>query len=152
MQRQNGFNGPPFRQGEHADQDDARDAEADDRCRGPSIRGAAKTREEHETGRGQDQDDGPEVVDDVVDPAEMARDLAPDHEERDRPDRDVDVEDPPPRELLDEDASEQWADHARYAEHRAEVALVAAPISRRDDVPDDRLGADHQPATAETLK
>ena len=93
-----------------------------------------------------------EVVDDVVDPAEMARDLTPDDEERHGADRDVDVEDPPPRELLDKDSSEQWPDDAGHTEHRAEDALVAPPLSRRDDVPDDRLGADHQPAAAESLK
>ena len=63
----------------------------------------------------------------------------------------VDVEDPAPGELLDEDAAEQRPDDARDAEHRAEQPLVAAALAGRDDVADDRLRADHQPAAAEPL-
>ena len=76
---------------------------------------------------------------------------ARDDDQRDDADRHVDVEDPAPGELLDEDAAEQRADDARHAEHRAEQALVAAALAGRDDVADDRLGADHQPAAAEAL-
>ena len=71
--------------------------------------------------------------------------------ERDGADRDVDVEDPAPGELLDEDAAEQRSDDARHAEHGAEEPLVAAALAGRDDVADDRLRADHQPAAAEAL-
>ena len=72
-------------------------------------------------------------------------------DERDRTDRDVHVEDPSPRELLDEHASEERSDDARHAEHGAEKALVTAAVPRRDDVADDRLRPDHQAAAAETL-
>ena len=37
------------------------------------------------------------------------------------------------------------------AEDRAEAAHVAAALAGGDDVADDRLGADHQPAAAEAL-
>ena len=87
----------------------------------------------------------------MVDAAEVARNLDRDDDERDGADRDVDVEDPAPGELLDEDAAEQRPDDARHAEHRAEQPLVAAALAGRDDVADDRLRADHQPAAAETL-
>ena len=87
----------------------------------------------------------------MVDAPEVARNLARDDGERDGADREVDVEDPVPGELLDEDAAEQRADDARDAEHRTEQPLVAAALARRDDVADDRLGADHQPAAAEAL-
>ena len=36
-------------------------------------------------------------------------------------------------------------------EDRAEDALIAAAIARRDDVADDRLGEDDEPAAAEAL-
>ena len=94
---------------------------------------------------------GSEVVDDVVDAAEAARDLSRDDDQRDGADRQVDVEDPVPGELLDEDAAEQRADDARDAEDRAEEPLVATAFARRDDVADDRLRTDHQAAAAETL-
>ena len=112
---------------------------------------AAEAREQHEARRGEHEDDGPEVVDDVVDAAQVARHLAGDDRERDGADRDVDVEDPAPGELLDEDAAEQRADDARHAEDRPEQSLVAAAFAGRDDVADDRLGADHQAAAAEAL-
>ena len=70
---------------------------------------------------------------------------------RDRTDRDVDVEDPTPGQLLDEDAPEQRPDHAGQPEHRTEQALIAATFTGRDDVADDRLGTDHQSAAAEPL-
>ena len=44
----------------------------------------------------------------------------PDHDEGDEPERQVDVEDPAPGEVVDEEAAEQRPDHGRDAEHRAE--------------------------------
>ena len=44
--------------------------------------------------------------------------------------RDVDVEDPAPRQVVGEEAAEQRPGDARRAEHGAEVALVAAPLPR----------------------
>ena len=52
--------------------------------------------------------------------------------------RQVDVEDPAPREVVDEEAAEQRADDRRDAEDRAEEPLVAAAVARRDDVADRR--------------
>ena len=83
---------------------------------------------------------------------EAARNLDRDDRERDGADRDVDVEDPVPGELIDEDASEQGTDDARHTEHRTEESLVATAFAGRDDVSDDRLGTDHQPTAPETLK
>ena len=87
----------------------------------------------------------------MVDAAQVARHLDRDDDERDGADRKVDVEDPVPGELLDEEAAEQRTDDARDPEHRPEQSLVAAALAGRDDVSDDRLGADHQPAAPETL-
>ena len=81
----------------------------------------------------------------------MARDLDRDHDQGDHPDRDVDVEDPTPGQLFDEDTPEQRPDHAGQPEHGTEQALIAAAFTGRDDVADDRLGADHQSAAAKPL-
>ena len=75
-----------------------------------------------------------------------------DHGERGRPDRKVDVEDPPPGQVVDEKAAEQGADHGREPEDGAEEALVAAAVARRDDVPDDGHRHDQEPAAAESLQ
>ena len=74
-----------------------------------------------------------------------------DHAERDDPHRQVDVEDPAPAQVVDEEAAEQRADDRRDPEHRAEVALVLAALARRDDVADDGQRDHDQPAGAEAL-
>ena len=88
------------------------------------------------------------MVPDVVGAA--AEDRA-DHREREDAHRHVDVEDPAPGEVVDEEAAEQRADHRREPEDRAEVALVAAPLARRDDVPDHGHRRHHQAATTQSL-
>ena len=76
-----------------------------------------------------------------------------DHDhERERPDRHVDVEDPAPREVVDEEAAEQRARDGGDGEDGAHQAHVAAAPPRRDDVREDRLRADDQPARAEPLE
>ena len=63
----------------------------------------------------------------------------------------VDVEDPVPREVVDEEAAEQRPDHGRDAEDAAHQPRVAPAVARRDDVADRGLRADHQRAAAEAL-
>ncbi len=75
-----------------------------------------------------------------------------DHSEGGDPDREVDVEDPPPRQVVDEEPSEQRADHGRDAEHGAEEPLVAAAVTRREDVGDDRHRRHDQPSGAKSLE
>ena len=72
--------------------------------------------------------------------------------ERDDPERQVDVEDPAPAGVVDDEPADQRARDAGEAEHRAEVARVAAPLPRGDDIGDDRLRADHQPAATDALQ
>ncbi len=66
-------------------------------------------------------------------------------------DRQVDVERPPPRQVVGEQAAEQRAEHRRHAEDRAERALVLAALAQRDDVGDQRGRGDRQAAGAEAL-
>ena len=73
------------------------------------------------------------------------------HHKRGDPDRDVDVEHPPPRQMIDEEPTDQRAADARDREHRARVPLIAAALPRRDDVTDDRQRHRHQPPRPEAL-
>jgi hypothetical protein len=75
-----------------------------------------------------------------------------DYHQREHPDRDVDVEDPAPGEVVDEEPAEERSDHRRDAEDRSEEALVAAAVARRDDVADDREGHHEETAAAEPLQ
>src|SRR5215472_1723662 len=50
--------------------------------------------------------------------------------------RNVDVEDPTPAQVLDEIAADQRPDDGRDAEHRAEQTLIASTFARRDDIAD----------------
>jgi hypothetical protein len=59
-----------------------------------------------------------------------------DHGKRDQPDRHVDVEDPAPGEIVDEEAADQRSKDGRHTKHAAEVALVAPTLARREDVAD----------------
>ena len=72
-------------------------------------------------------------------------------EERHDADGHVDVEDPAPRHVLGEESAGKWAEDARETEDGAEVAHVAATLTRRDDVTDDRLRTDHQSSGTSTL-
>ena len=75
-----------------------------------------------------------------------------DDQDGERADRDVDVEHPPPREAVDEEAAEQRPRDRRDGEHTADQAEIPAAIPRRNDVGDDRLRADHQSAGADSLE
>ena len=74
-----------------------------------------------------------------------------DDEEGDDPDREVDVEDPAPGEVLGEQPAEQRTGDAGDAEHRAEVAHVASSLAGAHDVSDDRLGSYHESAGPHAL-
>ncbi len=87
----------------------------------------------------------------MVDPAEMARDLASHDDQGNGADRQVDVENPAPGQVVDEHAPEQRADDAGHAEDGAEQADVTAPFPGGDDITDDGLGAHHQATTTEAL-
>ena len=74
-----------------------------------------------------------------------------DDEQGDDAERNVDVEDPAPGQVLGEEAAEQGPGHVGDAEDDAEVAHVLATLAGRDDVAHDGLGPDHQPAGPDPL-
>lgn len=86
------------------------------------------------------------------DPVERDAQHAARDEQRDDADRDVDVEHPPPRQVIGEETADQRADHARQRERARQVAGVAAAFAWRDDVTDDRERQRHQPATTDALQ
>ena len=76
-----------------------------------------------------------------------------DHDQdRERADGHVDVEDPAPGDLVDEEAAEQRSGNRGEGKDSADQAHVAAALPGRDDVGDDRLRTDHQPAGTGALE
>src|SRR5207248_11145637 len=73
------------------------------------------------------------------------------HAEGSDANRQIDVEDPAPRQMCREVAAEQRTGDAGKAEHSAKDSLVATAVTWWDDVAHDRLCRDNQPAAAESL-
>ena len=73
------------------------------------------------------------------------------HHQRNDADREVDVENPPPGQVVDEEAADQRAEHTGDPERGAEDSLITAALARRDDVTDDGLRAYDQAAAAQSL-
>jgi hypothetical protein len=77
---------------------------------------------------------------------------AGDHEERHQPERRVEREDPPPRQVVDRQPADQGPAHRGDDVRCAQQAKVAATLAGAHDLADDGLGADHQPARADALQ
>ena len=126
--------------------------EADDLRRAPVVGRAAEADRQDQRGEPAGEERRAEPVDPVPDALDRrVEDDADDHE-RDDPDRDIDVEDPAPRQVVDEESAEQRPDHRGDPEDRAEEPLVPAPLAGRDDVADHRDRRHDQPAGAEALE
>jgi hypothetical protein len=130
---------------------DGDDAEADDLPRAPAVGLAAQARRQHEAAGGEAEQDRAEHVDACLATLLWHAQGDRDHRKGDDPDRQVDVEDPAPRGVVDQEAADQRPGHAADPEDGTEDALVAAAVARRDDVADDRLREDDEPAAAEAL-
>ena len=137
---------------ERDQQDRADDAEADDDRRSPGVLRPAPGDGEQDRADGAHEQRRAGVVDAV----HHARVGQVEHDARDDQrhgaDGEVHVEHPAPRQLVDEEAAQERADHARQREHGAHVALVAAALAGRDDVADDRHRERHQAAGADALQ
>ena len=94
---------------------------------------------------------GAEIVDPVPGRRHVQVEAERDDRERDGSDRHVDVEDPAPREVVDEEPAEQRPGHRRHGEDGPHQAHVPAASPRGDDVGEDRLCPDDEPAGAEPL-
>ena len=149
--REDRLGGPPLDEREGDEQRDAEHRQADDLHGAPRPGRPAEAREEHDRREPAGEEHRAEVVDRVPHVLGGAVERDGDHRERGGPQRQVDVEDPPPREVLDEEAAEQRADHRRDAEDRAEEPLVLATLAGRDDVADHGHRRHDQPAAADAL-
>jgi hypothetical protein len=141
------------RLGEHepSEQAEASYEHRDHRGRVPGIGGPSEARVKDDCRQTTREQRCAEVVDRVLDLLAGSLERRRDHYQRDEADRDVDVEDPTPGEVVDEEAAEQRADHRRDAEHCTEEALVAAAVAWRDDVADDGDRRHEQAASTEPL-
>ena len=120
--------------------------------RAPRVLGAAPRGEQRQRADAAAEQHRTEHVDAVTDVRRVQMQPRHDDQHGQRADRQVHVEDPAPGEVVDEEAAEQRPGDRRDGEHRSDQAHVAPALSRRDDVRDDRLRADHQPACADALQ
>ena len=74
-----------------------------------------------------------------------------DDEQATEADRDIDVEDPVPADLLGQEAADERADDEGDAEDGTEQALVLAALGRREQVTDDRQRDREQRTGADAL-
>ena len=76
---------------------------------------------------------------------------AVDDERRNQADRQVQVEDPAPRDGIGDEAADQWPHNRRDAPDAAEHGLHPRPLGQRVDFADDRERERNQPSRAQTL-
>ena len=108
---------------------------------------------DQERHQGGDEERGAEVVDVPVGVrVANGRQGAPDDEEHDRADRNVDVEDPLPAEVVGDQAAEAGPEQRAEPEDRTEEALVLAALRWSEDVADDRQRDREQRAGTESLE
>ena len=152
LQRQDRLSSPRLHEHKRDEHDDGGHDQDDQLRRAPGVGGAAEARVEDDPRKTAGKQDSAEVVDRVLGPVGASLEGGADHGERDEADRKVDVEDPAPGEVVDEEPAEQRPDHRRDAEDGAEVALVPAALARRDDVADDGDRHHDQAAGTEPLE
>ncbi len=152
LQRQYGFGRAPFDGDEGRQQDGGEHGETDDLRGAPAPGRTAEGGDEDQAGRDGRDEEGAEVVDDVLLAADRDVQDGRDDDERDDADRQVDVEHPAPAEVLGEEPAEEGAQHARDAEDGAEEALVLSALARGDQVADDRHRQHHEAAAAQPLE
>ena len=114
-------------------------------------RAAAEAGEQDQRGQRDGEQRGAAIVERGAAARAGARERPADDQDRQNAERQVDVEDPAPAQMLDEIAADQRPEHGRDAEHAADQTLIPAALARRDDVADHRHRRDHQPAAAEPL-
>ncbi len=152
QQREDRLGRPPFGQQEAAQGDQADGPQTHDLGRSPRVGGATQAHHQHQRGQGQRQQTRAQVVDAVMRSGGHRRQGGGQHHQGQDTYGHIDVEDPPPREVGGQGPAEQWTDDGGQSEDRPEQPLVPAALTGRDDIPDGRLGADDEAATAQTLE
>ena len=151
-QRQDRLARAPLGEREEDEQDDTDDRESNDLRRSPRVCRAAEAREQDDGTEATGEERGAEIVDRVLQALRGRVERGSDDEKGDDADRHVDVEDPAPRQVVDEEAPDERPDDRGDAEDSAEQSLVAAAVARWDDVADDRDRDDDEPSGAEALQ
>ena len=151
LERKNRLGGPMLDQDECCECQRGERPEADGERGVPCIGRAAEGGQQHQGREADAQQNGAQVVDAVLLAFADARQCDRENREGQGSQRDVDVEDPAPARVGGEEPADQRSRHAGHAEDGAEEPEVAAALTRRDDVPDRRLGADQQAPAAQAL-
>ena len=120
--------------------------------RGPGDRVAAEAGEEDQCGQRHGEERGAGDVDARPPPCARRPERPADDDQHDEPERQIDIEDPAPAQMLDEEPADQRAEHGREAEDAAKDALELATLARRYEIADDRHRGHDQSAAAEALQ
>ena len=151
-QRHDRLGGALLLDDERGEQCDAGGAEAEDLGRVPRVLAPAPRGDEQDAGQRAGEQRGAGDVDAHLRALERDVQRRDDQAQRGGADRQVDVEDPAPRQVVGEDAAEQRSRDAGHDEDHLDVALVAAALARRDDIADDRHGQGHEASGARALQ
>ncbi len=136
---------------EHAEQPHPRDRDEHRLPRAPRPGRAAEACDQHDRAQSAREHARAEIVDRGPATHARGRQRRGDHHQCDQADGQVHIEDPAPRQVLDDHAPEQRAGDAREAEDGSEQPLIAPALARRDDIADRRLHEHDQSAGAEPL-
>ena len=117
----------------------------------PAVLPAAPDQAEQERRAARREQRGTAPVDRTIGVWRAARHRHRDHRKRERADGKVDVEDPPPRRVVDDEPAHRRPDDRGRAEYGSDQALVAAPVTRGHHHADDGDRKWNQSSGAEPL-
>jgi hypothetical protein len=122
--------GPVLHEKEEKSGHHARYDQGDTLAGSPTPRDATQTGEEDEQRGGSGERERSEVVDGVMDTPQGAGKNRPGDEQSQDAERQVDVEDPPPREVGHAEATDERPDDRGHTEHGPEETRVATALAR----------------------
>ena len=152
MERDDGFRGVSLVHEERDECTDAHKSQSEYLPRAPRIGVAAPDKCEQKCRCTSCKQRRSHVVDAMVPAFKRNVEGKRGYEQGGQPDGQVDVEDPAPRQIVRQEPAQQRANDACEGEHRAQVALIAPPLPRRQNVTDDRHGQRDQPTCAQPLQ
>ncbi len=135
VERDDRVGGPSLAVHEGGREDAGHGDEAEDLGRAPGEAVSTPDAREHQAAGRPGQETGAGGVERIGRPVDVVgRQPGAESGERDEAEGDVDVEDPPPARLVDEDPSDQGPGDRGDGEGRRDVPLVAAALPRADEV------------------
>jgi hypothetical protein len=124
-----GLLGPMLYQNEDKGQRDAPCEQSHAVVRTPTPRDAAETGKEDEEGGCTGKREGTEVVNRVAHAPQRPREYCARDEEGEDAERQIDIEDPSPREVRNAESADERANDRGHTEHGAEEPHVATPVA-----------------------